>query len=76
MRTARSLTVSRIIRSGGSAQPPPWMQTPPGCMDADLPPPDADHPWMQTIPWMQIPLDADPIECRPPPVDRQTPVKT
>ena len=44
MRTVRLLTVSRCMPCisgwGGSAQPPYWMQT--------SPPPDADHPLMQT----------------------------
>ena len=67
MRTTRLLTVSYSIH-GGSGQPP-WMQTP---VDADCPPPDADH----TLPWMQTPWSCD-LWCMlgsqpPPPVNRMT----
>ena len=60
MRTARSLTVSRSILAGGSADPlnadSPWiMQTPPGCRPPQCRPLNGD------------PLDED---TPPPDVDR------
>ena len=64
-----------VVSEEGSVQhPPPWMQTPPGWR----PYPGCRLPWMQT-PLNKDPLDADPpLEAHPPDADpfwRQTPQK-